>query len=54
MSVELTGTPEKIDDFAALLQPFGIVEIARSGIVAMERGRKVPVPRAARAEAEKE
>jgi acetolactate synthase I/III small subunit len=51
MSVELTGTPEKIDDFAALLQPYGIVEIARSGVVAMERGRKSPAPRAARADA---
>jgi acetolactate synthase I/III small subunit len=54
MSVELTGTPEKIDDFAALLQPYGIVEIARSGVVAMERSRKTPAPRAARAEAVEE
>ena len=51
MSVELTGSPEKIDDFAALLQPYGIVEVARSGVVAMERSKKTPVPRAARAEA---
>ena len=51
MSVELTGTPEKIDDFAALLQPYGIVEVARSGVVAMERSKKTPAPRAARAEA---
>jgi acetolactate synthase-1/3 small subunit len=48
MSVELTGTPEKIDDFAMLLVPYGIVEIARSGVVAMERGKKTPGPRAAR------
>jgi len=51
MSLELTGTPEKIDDFAALLQPYGIVEVARSGVVAMERSKKTAVPRAARAEA---
>ena len=42
MSVELTGTPEKIDDFASLLSPYGIVEIARSGVVAMERSKKTP------------
>jgi acetolactate synthase small subunit len=45
MSVELTGTPEKIDDFATLLAPYGVVEIARSGVVAMERSRKTPGPR---------
>jgi acetolactate synthase I/III small subunit len=42
MAVELTGSPDKIEDFLALLQPYGIVEIARSGIVAMERSRKLP------------
>jgi acetolactate synthase-1/3 small subunit len=40
MTVELVGSPEKIDDLVALLQPYGIAEIARSGVVAMERSRK--------------
>ncbi|MGA2380667.1 MAG: acetolactate synthase small subunit, partial [Spirochaetia bacterium] len=40
MTVELAGSPEKIDDLIALLQPYGIAEMARSGIVAMERSRK--------------
>ena len=40
MTVELAGSPEKIDDLVALLQPYGIAEMARSGIVAMERIRK--------------
>jgi acetolactate synthase-1/3 small subunit len=40
MTVELVGSPEKIDDLIALLQPYGIEEIARSGVVAMERSRK--------------
>ena len=40
MTVELAGSPEKIDDLIALLQPYGIVEVARSGVVAMERSRK--------------
>jgi acetolactate synthase-1/3 small subunit len=40
MTVELAGSPEKIDDLIALLQPYGITEVARSGVVAMERSRK--------------
>jgi len=40
MTVELVGSPDKIDDLIALLQPYGIAEIARSGVVAMERSRK--------------
>jgi len=40
MTVELAGSPEKIDDLISLLQPYGIAEIARSGVVAMERSSK--------------
>ena len=40
MTVELAGSPEKIDDLIALLQPYGIAEMARSGLVSMERSRK--------------
>ena len=43
MSVELAGSPEKIDDFLALLRPYGIAEMARSGVVAMARSRKSSV-----------
>jgi acetolactate synthase I/III small subunit len=43
MTVELAGSPEKIDDLLALLQPYGIAEMARSGIVAMERSRKTVI-----------
>jgi len=35
---ELTGAPEKLDNFITFLQPFGISEIARSGVVAINRG----------------
>ena len=38
--LELTGSSDKIDDFIALAQPYGIQEVARSGLVAMERDRK--------------
>ncbi len=40
MTLEIAGSPGKIDDFTTLLAPFGIVETARSGLVAMERARK--------------
>lgn len=37
---ELTGTPEKIDGFIALMREVGLVEIGRTGIVGMIRGAK--------------
>ena len=40
MALELTGSPDKIDDFIALLTPYGIAELARSGVVSMEKSRK--------------
>lgn len=38
MIIELTGTPEKNDAFIDLLEEYGIVEMARTGITALERG----------------
>ena len=35
---EMTGTPEKIDAFADLMRPLGLVEIARTGVAALKRG----------------
>ena len=35
---EITGAPEKIDAFAELMRPLGLVEIARTGIAALARG----------------
>ncbi len=37
---ELTGTPAKIDAFANLMRPLGLVEIARTGVAALARGVK--------------
>ncbi len=44
MTLEITGASDKIEDFVALLAPFGLVELARSGVVALERGRKPARP----------
>jgi acetolactate synthase-1/3 small subunit len=35
---ELTGKSDKIDQFVALMQPLGLVEVSRTGIVAIGRG----------------
>jgi acetolactate synthase-1/3 small subunit len=35
---ELTGKAEKIDQFVALMAPLGLVEVSRTGIVAIARG----------------
>ena len=36
--VEVTGSAEKIDNFVDLMRPYGIKELARSGVVALVRG----------------
>jgi len=35
---QITGTVEKIDAFAELMEPLGLKEIARTGIAAISRG----------------
>lgn len=35
---ELTGTPDKLDTFIALMRELGLVEVGRTGIVGMMRG----------------
>jgi acetolactate synthase I/III small subunit len=35
---EITGSAEKLDAFIALMEPLGLVEIARTGAVAISRG----------------
>jgi acetolactate synthase-1/3 small subunit len=37
--VELTGSDEKIEAFEALVRPFGLIEMARTGEIAIARGR---------------
>jgi acetolactate synthase-1/3 small subunit len=38
--VEITGTEDKISSLAEVLRPFGILEMVRTGRVAMARGEK--------------
>jgi len=35
---EITGTVEKIDAFADLMRPLGLVDVARTGVAALSRG----------------
>ena len=40
LMMELTGTSDKIDAFISLMKPFGVKEVARTGITALSRGAK--------------
>lgn len=37
LTIQITGTDDKIEAFVQLMEPFGIVELARTGKVAMVR-----------------
>ena len=37
---EVTGNPEKIDKFCELMREVGLVEVARTGVAAIARGRE--------------
>ena len=41
--VEITGDGEKIDGFVEVLKPMGIIEMVRTGVVAMSRGSEALV-----------
>lgn len=38
LTIEATGTPEKLEAFLRVLEPYGIREIVQSGIVSLSRG----------------
>ena len=38
LCIEVTGEPSKIDAFVQIMKPFGIIELCRTGIVALDRG----------------
>jgi acetolactate synthase I/III small subunit len=37
---EMTGATEKLDAFIALMEPLGLVDVCRTGVVAIARGTK--------------
>ena len=43
MMIEITGPPDKIDAAINVFAPFGIKELARSGVVALKRGEQVRI-----------
>ncbi len=38
LMIELSGSEDKVEAFAELARPYGIVELARTGVIAMPRG----------------
>jgi len=40
LTIEITGGEEKVDRLLEVLRPYGILEMVRTGIVAMRRGTK--------------
>lgn len=40
LTIELTGTEEKIEAFKEMIKSFGIKELVRTGTIALERGSK--------------
>jgi acetolactate synthase-1/3 small subunit len=47
--IEATGTEDKIDSLLEVLRPYGVVEMVRTGLVAMARGTGTAVQRPAEA-----
>ncbi|OLC24813.1 MAG: acetolactate synthase small subunit [Thaumarchaeota archaeon 13_1_40CM_3_50_5] len=41
ITVEITGTPDKIDAFRNLVEPYGITQLSRTGVSALPRGVEV-------------
>lgn len=39
MILELTGDPEKLDAYLKVIEPFGILEMQRTGVTVLARGR---------------
>ena len=38
MTMELSDTPDRIDTFEDMMRPFYILEVARTGVIALQRG----------------
>lgn len=40
LTIQMVGEQENIDDFLALLKPFQILDVSRSGVIAVARGEQ--------------
>lgn len=38
LTLELSDTPERLSTFEAMLRPFSILELARTGVIALQKG----------------
>ena len=38
MTLELSDTPERLDTFQTMMRPFAILEVARTGVIAVQKG----------------
>ena len=38
MTLELSDTPDRLDTFQSLLKPFSILEVVRTGVIAVQKG----------------
>ena len=39
VTIEITGTDDKIEAFERMFRPFGLIEMVRTGEIAISRGR---------------
>jgi len=46
VTLEITGGEDKVNGLLDVLRPFGVLEMVRTGIVAMRRGAKSSIPEA--------
>jgi len=44
LTIEITGAEDKIDGLLEVLRPYGVLEMVRTGIVAMRRGKNTISP----------
>ena len=52
--IEMTGSEEKLERFVELMRPYGIEELARTGVIAMARGTQPARPKFAAAKQTRE
>ena len=38
MIIEITGTEKKVDNFIELVRPYGLIEVLKTGVLAMSKG----------------